>query len=42
MSSDVKELINKYMPDSQMSRFGKIFTDTTEFVNYPSAEDRGA
>lgn len=33
MSSDVKELIHKYVPDSQMSRFGKIFTDTTEFMN---------
>ncbi|HBT88598.1 serine/threonine protein kinase [Desulfobacter sp.] len=33
MSSEVKKLIHKYMPDSPMSRFGKIFTDSTEFMS---------
>ena len=33
MSSEVRDLIQKYLPDSKMSRFGKVFIDTTQFMN---------
>lgn len=33
MSSEVRELVKKLMPDYSLSRPGKVFTDTTEFMD---------
>ncbi|MBI9110202.1 serine/threonine protein kinase [Maridesulfovibrio ferrireducens] len=33
MSSEVRDLLHKYLPDYKSTRFGKIYTDTTEFMN---------
>ncbi|WP_432736246.1 serine/threonine protein kinase [Maridesulfovibrio sp. FT414] len=33
MSSEVRELIKKFLPDYSISRFGSVYTDTTEFMN---------
>ncbi|CCO24782.1 hypothetical protein [Maridesulfovibrio hydrothermalis] len=33
MSSEVRELIKKHLPEYKISRFGKVYTDTTEFMN---------
>ncbi|WP_320169722.1 serine/threonine protein kinase [Maridesulfovibrio sp.] len=33
MSSEVRELIRKFLPEYSISRFGRLYTDTTEFMN---------
>lgn len=33
MSKEVRDLIQKHLPDYSSSRFGNLYTDTTEFMN---------
>lgn len=33
MSKEVRDLINTYLPNYSSSRFGNLYTDTTEFMN---------
>ncbi len=33
MSSEVRDLIKKFLPEYSISRFGNLYTDTTEFMN---------
>lgn len=33
MSSEVRDLIKTFLPDYSISRFGNLYTDTTEFMN---------
>ncbi len=33
MSKEVRDLIKKHLPEYSISRFGNIYTDTTEFMN---------
>lgn len=33
MSREVRDLIKKHLPEYSISRYGNLYTDTTEFMN---------